>query len=117
MKVQVSNVNEPQWSTVNVKSHIPAGLQKLDTLSRNLWWTWNADARDLFRSVDRELFDKTDQNPIEMLRRLSYERLKELAKDEALVARMDKVYNKFRAYMDVTPDKSRPSVAYFCMEY
>ena len=27
------------------------------------------------------------------------------------------VYAKFRKYMDVKPDSSRPSVAYFCMEY
>lgn len=30
---------------------------------------------------------------------------------------MNAIYDKFRAYIDVEPDKSRPSVAYFCMEY
>lgn len=117
MKVKVSNANEPRWNLVNVKSNIPAELQKLDELSRNLWWTWNPDARELFRSIDDELYTKTDHNPIEMLRRLSYERLKELAKDEELIARMNKVYKQFRTYMDVKPDTKRPSVAYFCMEY
>lgn len=117
MKVKVNNANEPQWNVVNVKSHIPVELQQLEEMTRNLWWTWNTDARDLFRSVDKELFAKTDQNPIEMLRLLSFDRLKELANDEALIARMHKVYQQFRTYMDVTPDKKRPSVAYFCMEY
>ena len=117
MKVKVSNANEPRWNLVNVKSNIPAELQKLDELSRNLWWTWNPDARELFRAIDDELYTKTDHNPIEMLRRLSYERLKELAKDEELIARMNKVYKQFRTYMDVKPDTKRPSVAYFCMEY
>lgn len=117
MKVKVSNANEPRWNFVNVKSNIPAELQKLDELSRNLWWTWNPDARELFRAIDDELYTKTDHNPIEMLRRLSYERLKELAKDEELIARMNKVYKQFRTYMDVKPDTKRPSVAYFCMEY
>ena len=117
MKVKVSNANEPRWNLVNVKSNIPAELQKLDELSRNLWWTWNPDARELFRAINDELYTKTDHNPIEMLRRLSYERLKELAKDEELIARMNKVYKQFRTYMDVKPDTKRPSVAYFCMEY
>lgn len=30
---------------------------------------------------------------------------------------MNDVYAAFREYMDVEPDKTRPSVAYFCMEY
>ena len=117
MKIKVSNANEPQWNVINVKSQIPAELKKLDELSRNLWWTWNVEGRDLFRSVDRELFTKTDQNPIEMLQRLPYERLKELAKDEVLMARLDKVYKLYRDYMDEKPNAKRPSVAYFCMEY
>lgn len=117
MKVKVSNANEPRWNLVNVKSHIPSELQKLDELSRNLWWTWSPDARELFRSIDDDLYSKTDHNPIEMLRSLSYDRLKELAKDDELIARMNKVYKQFRSYMDVKPDAKRPSVAYFCMEY
>ena len=117
MKVKICNANEPQWNVVNVKSHIPSELQKLDEMARNFWWTWNVESRDLFRSIDRELFVATDQNPIEMLSRLKYDRLKELAKDEELVARMNKVYKLFRNYMDVKPDTKRPSVAYFCMEF
>ena len=117
MKVKICNANEPQWNVVNVKSHIPSELQKLDEMARNFWWTWNVESRDLFRSIDRELFAATDQNPIEMLSRLKYDRLKELAKDEELVARMNKVYKLFRNYMDVKPDTKRPSVAYFCMEF
>ena len=117
MKIKVSKANEPQWNVINVKSHIPAELKKLDELSRNLWWTWNVEGRDLFRSVDKDLFSKTDQNPIEMLQRMPYEHLKELAKDEVLMARLDKVYKLYRDYMDVKPDTKRPSVAYFCMEY
>ena len=33
------------------------------------------------------------------------------------MSRVKSVYKKFREYMDVEPDHSRPSVAYFCMEY
>ena len=31
--------------------------------------------------------------------------------------KMDKVYANFRAYMDVKPSQSVPSIAYFSMEY
>ena len=117
MKVKVNNANEPMWKTVTVKTHLPEALKKLDELAHNLWWTWNVEGLDLFRSLDKELFKKVEQNPIELLSRLSYERLTELAQDPELIARMDKVYANFRKYMDVKPDSKRPSVAYFCMEY
>jgi starch phosphorylase len=117
MNVKVSNANTPNWRTITVKSHIPSELKKLDEMAYNLWWTWNAEATSLFRSLDVDLWHKCDRNPIELLRRISYKRLKEMAKDEELIARINKVYADFRAYMDVTPDATRPSVAYFCMEY
>lgn len=117
MNVKVSNANTPNWKTVTVKSHIPAALKKLDEIAHNLWWTWNHEGMDLFRSLDKELWRKVDKNPIELLSRISYKRLKELSADEELISRMDKVYESFRKYMDVKPDAKRPSVAYFCMEY
>lgn len=117
MKVKVSNSNQPNWKVVTVKSHIPASLKKLDELAHNLWWTWNQEGMDLFNSIDKGLFRKVGRNPVELLSRLSYEKLTELSKDAELVARMDKVYAAFRKYMDVKPDGKRASVAYFCMEY
>lgn len=117
MNVKVSNSNTPNWKTVTVKSHIPEALKKLDEIAHNLWWTWNIEGLELFHSLDKELWRKVDKNPIELLSKISYKRLKELANDKELVARMDSVYDKFRAYMDVKPDTKRASVAYFCMEY
>ena len=117
MNVKISNANTPDWRTVTVKSHIPAALKKLDELAHNLWWTWNYEAIELFRSLDKDLWRKVEKNPIELFNRISYKHLVELSKDEDLVMRMNAVYDNFRRYMDVAPDKSRPSVAYFCMEY
>ncbi|MDY2779097.1 MAG: alpha-glucan family phosphorylase [Alloprevotella sp.] len=117
MNVKVSNANTPVWKTVTVKSHIPEALKHLDEMAHNLWWTWNTEARELFRSLDKDLWSKVDKNPIELLSRISYSTLKEMAKDEELIGRMNKVYAAFRQYVDTKPDTKRPSVAYFCMEY
>jgi len=117
MNVNVSNANHPNWKVVSVNSHIPTALKKLDEMAYNLWWTWNQEGKDLFSSIDEELYEKVDRNPIELLRNLDYERLKALSKDPELIARMDKCYKSFRAYMDEAPRTDRPSVAYFCMEY
>lgn len=117
MKIKASNTNDPSWKMVTVKSHIPEELKKLEELSRNMWWSWNESAQALFRSMDAELFDAVDQNPVELLGRLSYDRLNSLSTDKTFLKQMNEVYDSFKEYMNVTPDKTRPSVAYFCMEY
>lgn len=117
MKIKVSNVNTPNWKDVNVRSRVPAELEKLSELARNIWWSWNYEATELFRDLDPVLWKEVGQNPVLLLERMSYAKLEELAADQVILRRMEDVYSKFRTYMDVEPDKKRPSVAYFSMEY
>ena len=117
MKIKASNANQPTWKTVSVKSTLPEALSKLDELAHNMWWAWNHSARSLFRSLDEQLFDECGGNPVLQLERLGYEKLESLATDKNVLRKMNDVYAEFRAYMDVEPDSSRASVAYFCMEY
>ena len=117
MKIKVSNVNTPNWKDVNVKSHIPVELEKLSELARNIWWSWNFEATELFRDLDPALWKEVGQNPVLLLERMSYAKLEALAEDKVILRRMEDVYSKFRNYMDVKPDSNRPSVAYFSMEY
>ena len=53
MKIKVSNVNTPNWKEVTVKSRVPAELEKLSELARNIWWAWNYEATELFRDLIR----------------------------------------------------------------
>jgi starch phosphorylase len=82
-----------------------------------MWWAWNYEARDLFRSLDPEIYTAVGHNPVLLLQRIGYDRLEEMGKDPDIQAQVESVYKKFRKYMDVTPDTKRPSVAYLCMEY
>ena len=117
MKIKVSNVNTPNWREVNVKSHIPEELEKLSELARNIWWSWNYEATELFKDLDPALWKEVEQNPVLLLERMSFAKLEALANDKVILRRLEAVYSKFRTYMDVEPDKKRPSVAYFSMEY
>ena len=117
MKIKISNVNTPNWKTLTVQAKLPAALSKLEEMSNNLWWTWNTDAYTLFRSIDEKLFREKKNNIIEVLSALSYDELVALSKDKKFTDRMDKVYDRFTTYMQAEPDKTRASVAYFCMEY
>ena len=115
--IQSNNANHPNWKLVNVKSDIPKELSKLSELARNIWWSWNVEATDLFQSLDPGLWSEVEQNPVLLLERMSYDSLQDLANNQEVTDQINTVYNKFRAYMDVEPDSSRPSVAYFSMEY
>ncbi|MCD8292568.1 MAG: alpha-glucan family phosphorylase, partial [Prevotellaceae bacterium] len=117
MKIKASNVNTPNWREINVKSHIPEALEKLSELARNIWWAWNYEATELFRDLDPVIWKQVGENPVLLLERMSYAKLETLAKDPVILRRMEHVYSKFRVYMSTTPDKTRPSIAYFSMEY
>jgi starch phosphorylase len=117
MKIKADYTNAPTWKEITVKSSLPEALKCLDEIAHNMWWVWNYEARDLFRDLDPELYREVRHNPVMLLERLSFDRKEEIVKDKALMKRINGVYDLFRAYMDVEPDATRPSVAYFCMEY
>ena len=117
MKIKADYANAPQWKEVNVKSTLLSELKCLDELAHNMWWAWNYEARNMWKSLDSDLYEEVGHNPVMLLDRLSYERKVAIVKDKAIMESVKQVYKKFRDYMDVEPDATRPSVAYFCMEY
>ena len=117
MRIQASNANIPNWREISVRSSVPAALEPLNEIAHNMWWSWNNEVGHIFNDMDAKLWHDVQQNPVLFLGRMNYEKLEELASDKKIVERINKVYKEFRAYMDVKPDKKRPSVAYLCMEY
>ena len=117
MKIKANNVNDAAWRTLTVKATLPAELKCLDEIAHNMWWVWNYEARELFRDLDAELYHEVKHNPVMMLERLTFARKKAIMEDKKLMSRVKAVYEQFRTYMDTKPDATRPSVAYFCMEY
>ncbi len=117
MKFQVSNSNDPQWRNITVKSELPGKLQKLNELSRNLWWAWNTEGKTLFHDLDRDTWRATSENPVKMLQRLSNERIKAIQADSAMMARIDSTYELYKEYMKKPLRTDIPSIAYFSMEY
>ena len=109
--------------TLNVKPLIPEALKGVGELSRNLWFVWNYDAENLFRSMNPDLWEETRENPVELLVRLKQNELKGLAMDEGFCAHLARVKQEFDRYMSEKPDsrvfgdKRTPFlVAYFTAE-
>ena len=117
MKIKADYSNQPLWKEVNVKSSLPKELASLDELAHNMWWAWNYEARNMWKSLDKDLYEEVGHNPVLLLERLSYERKQAIVKDKVIMKKVKDVYKKFRDYLDEKPDSKRPSVAYFSMEY
>jgi starch phosphorylase len=91
---------------LDVKPRIPETLQGIKDLSKNLWFVWNHEARELFRRMDPELWNETSRNPVELLCRLTQRRLEDLAGDEGFLAHMARVRLEFDRYMSEKADSS-----------
>ena len=86
-------------STFTITPRLPAKLERLRDLAYNLWWAWHMDAIDLFRRLDRDLWETTGHNPVLMLGTVEQEKLERAADDEAFLAHMDRVMGELDRYM------------------
>src|SRR2546426_12826794 len=56
-------------ATLTESPALPQRIGGLATLARNLGWSWNHEARALYRSIDPTLWRLTRHNPFALLRR------------------------------------------------
>ena len=114
----------PRIYSYHVSPSLPARLQNLNELSLNLRWSWDHPTIELFRSLDRDLWEETGHNPRLMLGRTSQRRFAELETDEAFLAQMDRVWGSLDSYLGSVgwfarahPEAVGLRVAYFSAEF
>lgn len=104
---------------------LPPRIAGLAQLANNLAWSWNREARVLFREVDETLWNRLRHNPIVLLQQAAPERLAFLATDPAFCARYDRLMAWLAAeksdehtwYARTFPELRGKPVAYFCAEF
>lgn len=114
----------PTIRTFQVFPDLPPELEPLLDLARNLWWVWNPDAVELFRRLDRKLWEDVYHNPVKMLGSIAQSKLQQAAKDDAFRAHLNRVSAAFKEHLSQPgwfnenhPDKSKMLVAYFSAEF
>ena len=101
---------------------VPTGLSQLVELAYNLWWTWNRDARAIFKQAHPENWNRY-RNPVRMLQMTRRQRLEELASDPAFLAELSRVHQRFvRSAPSRPPGKGNGQdgdrlIAYVSAEY
>lgn len=115
--IQNPVVENPVWKKIIVESNLPDSLSPLRNISKNLWWVWNNEARELFQYIDESIWEECAHNPVVLLEEVSYKRFIELENDEQFIAKMNHVNYLLNKYLEERSHLEGPKIAYFSMEY
>ncbi len=103
---------------------LPEKLKALETIARNMYWSWNPECVELFKRIDSILWNESGHNPVKFLGNISQERLNTLEEDQAFVGELQRVEEKLKRYLEsptwfekVSGKCSKPVIAYFCAEF
>lgn len=107
---------------LTVLPKLPPELQRLNELANDLYWSWQSDARRLFRRLDRELWESRHHNPVALLRDVKQERLDAAAAEPDFLAEYEQVMARYDAYYAKrtwfeSAVASEHVYAYLCAEY
>jgi starch phosphorylase len=106
-----------------VSAKLPEKLAPLKELAMNYWHCWNADAKELFVRINRELWNEVNHNPILMINKISQSELKELESQTDFVSFLEYNHKKFKKYMaekgwfQSQYPTENVCIAYFSTEY
>jgi starch phosphorylase len=98
---------------------------KLQKLTRNLWWTWRPEVRAIFRDLDIDIYRKAHRNPVRVIKEITPEYLETRAEEVDVDTRADRALRQLKEYLNPLTTwgmvhagalQSRP-VAYFCAEF
>ncbi len=114
----------PTIRTFQVFPDVPDALKPLLELAHNFWWVWHYDAVELFRRLDRELWEVVYHNPVKLLGMISQQKLAEAARDDGFLAHLGRVHEAFKQhlhehgwYANTYGKNSNMLVAYFSAEF
>ncbi len=101
-----------------VRPALPPALSRLSELAYNLLWSWDHTIRSLFRRLDPALWKESNHNPIQLLGRISQEKLDRAAADPRFTSLYKRACERNDSYLHtMPPDENTPKIAYFSMEY
>lgn len=83
----------------NVIPSLPPAVEALREIAYNLSWSWTYDAIELFRRLDRDLWESTGHNPVLMLGTIEQEKLEDAAVNDAFLDQLRRVTNRLNSYM------------------
>ncbi len=112
--------------TFSVVPSLPPQIEALRAVAHNLRWCWSHESVELFRRLDRDLWETTGHNPVLLLGTIEQSKLQDAARDDAFLAHLRRVESNLESYLTAdstwfrrTYGKSGdlPLIAYFSAEF
>ncbi len=75
--------------------------QKLTELASNLWWSWQPEVTDIFRSIDPVQWSLMGHNPVQLLEEYPAEKLEDRVRELVIHSRINRAYRRWREYMEL----------------
>lgn len=86
--------------TFDVIPALPSAIEGLRAAAYNLRWSWDHETIELFRRLDRDLWESTGHNPVLMLGTIEQEKLESAARDDAFLAHLQRVSASLESYLE-----------------
>ncbi len=119
--------NETQMAKVQSRfqDKLPERISRLEEIAFDIWWSWNAEAKALFRALDLPLYHQTNHNPVAMLERIPIDRLLTVAQDPSFLLKYDQVLHLYDLawkknnlwFPKVYPEHKDKLIAYLSCEF
>src|SRR5271167_3078822 len=85
--------------TFSVVPSLPKQIEGLRQVAHNLRWCWSHESVELFRRLDRDLWETTGHNPVLLLGTIEQSKLNAAAGDDAFVAHYQRVKTNLESYL------------------
>ena len=112
--------------TFSVVPSLPKEIEGLRHIAQNLRWCWSHESVELFRRLDRDLWETSGHNPVLLLGTIEQAKLDEAARDDAFLAHLQRVHSNLESYLAAESTWFRrthnvagdpPLIAYFSAEF
>ena len=85
---------------IHIRSSLPKNLEPLWDLARNVWWSWNSNAINLFRRINPQEYEASGPCPLKLLNTLPSSTWESLKEDSGFLEHLSEVYAEFKNYLE-----------------
>jgi len=114
----------PVVRSFTVLPALPDSLKGLETIARNMFWSWNHEFAELFKRVDNNSWSACGCNPVKFLGTVSQERFDIMARDQAFLSELQRAVERLESYLDgptwfkrAYSEYTDLTIAYFSAEF
>ena len=114
----------PSVRSFTVLPALPESLAPLETLAKNLYWSWNPQFIELFKRIDPALWAACGHNPVKLLGNVAQPRLEALSQNESFLNELNRISESLGSYLEaptwfqkVCGNPSDVVIAYFSAEF